>query len=168
MTDCPLAGSAEDRPRPFPMEHCVVGGKSVHPSHKLNLFRGIIYCRICGYKAGSRGGGFLRMLTQPCPKTPASQYGTDNLKMFSEGKLPVYKARTSPSAPDFALEMKSLEEPVSDFGKRLLQDFPSITKSEVRDITFNLLRSAAHAASLSGNATSSSSANKHIRVIQDR
>ena len=64
--------------------------------------------------------------------------------------------------------MKSLEEPVSDFGKRLLQDFPSITKSEVRDITFNLLRSAAHAASLPGNQASSSSANKHIRVTQDR
>ena len=42
MTDCALAGTAEDRPRPFPMEHCVVGGKAAHPTHKLNLFRGII------------------------------------------------------------------------------------------------------------------------------
>ena len=129
MTDCPLAGTAEDRPRPFPMEHCVVGGKSVHPSHRLNLFRGIIYCRVCGYKAGSRGGGFLRMLAEPCPKIPASQYGIDNLKCFSEGKLPAYKSRSFD--PDFALDRKAVEEPVSEFGKKLLQDFPSITKAEV-------------------------------------
>lgn len=107
------------------------------------------------------------MLAEPCPRAPASQYGIDNLKCFSEGKLPTYKSRSSD--PDFALDRKAVEEPVSEFGKKLLQDFPSITKSEVRDITFNLLRSAAHAASLAGGSSASSSASKrHIRVLPDR
>ena len=76
--------------------------------------------------------------------------------------------RTRASDPDFALERKSIEEPVSDFGRRLLQDFPSIMKSEVRDITFNLLRSAAHAASLAGGNTSTSASKRHVKVTYDR
>ena len=39
MTDCPDVGCSHDRPRPFPMERCVVGNMSVHPTHRLNLFR---------------------------------------------------------------------------------------------------------------------------------
>ena len=61
------------------------------------------------------------MLAEPCPKTPASQYGIDNLKSFSEGKLPVYKSRSSD--PDFVLERKAVEEPVSDFGKSFCKIF---------------------------------------------
>ena len=76
---------SHDRPKPFPMELVTVGNQIVHPTHKLNLFEGIIYCRTCGYKAQTKGGGFLKKLVDPCPKAPASQYGIESLKAFSEG-----------------------------------------------------------------------------------
>jgi len=120
------------------------------------------------------------MLSQPCPGGPASQYGIENLKNFSEGRV-----RANKSSPrvdlDYNLAAKADHEPVSDFDLQLMKDHPSITANEARDITFNLLRSAAHAASMSGGnavvaqrgASSASSGlvvstNKHIHIFQDR
>ena len=64
--------------------------------------------------------------------------------------------------------MNFKETPISDFGKRLLQDFPSITKSEVRDITFNLLRSAATVSQPGGSSNIAPDRPKAVRVLQDR
>ena len=95
------------------MEHCVVGNKTVHASHRLNMFRGLIYCRICGYKAGSRGGGLLKMLTQPYPGGPASQYGIENLKLFRDGHI--RHTRQMPADDfSFADATRSAECPVSN------------------------------------------------------
>ena len=90
-------------------------------------------------------------------------------KAFSEGKVrPKYIS--TPKVLDYSIEEKAKEQPISDFGRRLLQDFPSITKGEVRDITFNLLRSAASVSPPGGSSTSvaNPSRPKAIRMVQNR
>ena len=75
--------------------------------------------------------------------------------------------------------VRATECPVSDFGHQLINDFPSITAHEAKDIIRNLLRCAAHAASMAGSVPTTSSqsgqvvgsqlvvsTNKHVRVYQ--
>ena len=90
------------------------------------------------------------MLTQPCPGGPASQYGIENLKSFRDGRISHNKPMP---ADEFSYQdsVRATECPVSDFGHQLINDFPSITAAEAKEITRNLLRCAAHAASLSGS-----------------
>ena len=57
MTDCPMLHSDEDRPRPLPLELLHIGNLSIHHSHKINTFKGLIYCRTCGARAGSTAAG---------------------------------------------------------------------------------------------------------------
>ena len=147
LTDCPDIGETSDRPRPFPMELCIVGNKTVHPTHRLNLFRSRIYCRVCGYKAGTRGGGFLKLLAEPCPGEPLSNYGVENLKNYREGKMQDKDDRQESLSLE-ALE-KAKNSPASNFVLQLLEDIPGISAQEAQAVATNMLRCAEFAASLS-------------------
>ena len=86
------------------------------------------------------------MLIQPCPGGPASQYRVGNLQLFRDGRI----SHNKPMPADdlsYSDSVRSAECPVSDFGQQLINDHPSITTHEARDITRNFLRCAAHAAS---------------------
>jgi hypothetical protein len=122
------------------------------------------------------------MLTQPCPGTPASQYGINNLKLFRDGHISDNKHMPADDI-SYGLAQRAQDSPVSDFGHQLIADFPSVTHKEAKEITRNLLRCAAHASSMSsktagpnlgtaavpGNTNQLAvSTNKHVRVVQDR
>jgi hypothetical protein len=123
------------------------------------------------------------MLTQPCPGTPASQYGINNLKLFRDGRISDNKHMPADDL-SFSMAQRAQDSPVSDFGHQLIADFPSITQNEAKDITRNLLRCAAHAASMSNSQAAGPksgtaampdnanqlvvSTNRHVRVVQDR
>ena len=78
--------SDEDRPRPLPLELLHIGNRAIHPSHKINTFRGLVYCRTCGAKAGNTAAGFIKLLAAPC-RAPQT-HGKDNVKRLAEGRLP--------------------------------------------------------------------------------
>ncbi len=62
-----------------------VGSKSIHVSHKLNIYRGL-YCRNCGCRASTSGANFIKKLARSC-QAPGT-YGLDNLKRLQLDKLP--------------------------------------------------------------------------------
>ena len=121
------------------------------------------------------------MLTQPCPGTPASQYGINNLKLFRDGRISDNKHMPADDI-SYSMAQRANDSPVSDFGQQLMTDFPSVTQREAKEITRNLIRCAAHAASMAKAAGPKSgtaavpgnlnqlavTTNKHVRVVQDR
>jgi hypothetical protein len=54
ISECPMLNSTIDRPRPLSAEIFQVGRKSIHVSHKLNIFKGLMYCRRCGCRASTK------------------------------------------------------------------------------------------------------------------
>ena len=123
------------------------------------------------------------MLTEPCPGTPASQYGINNLKLFRDGRISDNKHMPADDI-SYSMAQRAQESPVSDFGHQLMADFPSVTHKEAKDIIRNLLRCTAHAASMSSQSAGPKSGtaampgnntnqlvvttNKYVRVVQDR
>ena len=69
--------------RPVPLSSLLhIGNSSVHSSHKLQMFKGLVYCNRCG----SRATHHLRRLAFPC--RPPGKHGRMTLKCIREGRLP--------------------------------------------------------------------------------
>ena len=148
--------SDEDRPRPLPLELLHIGNLSIHHSHKINTFKGLIYCRTCGARAGSTPAGFLKLLAKPC--TYPGRYGKDNIKRLSEGRLPHgLKCWPIDTETDMPTAKRRRAEPMSDFASQILRDHPGLSTSEAKVIADTLLRCADFAAQLQRSAGSSAS-----------
>ena len=63
--------------------HLHVGNQCIHHSHKLQAFRGFVYCSKCGSRKGSSS---IRYLASEC--RPPSDTGKATLRALSKGKLP--------------------------------------------------------------------------------
>ena len=151
---CPMLHSDGDRPRPLPLELLHIGNRSIHHSHKINTFKGLIYCRICGARAGSTAAGFLKLLAKPC--TFPGSYGKDNIKRLSEGRLPRgLKCWPIDTETDLPTAKRRRAKPMSDFAAQILHDHPGLSTSEAKVIADTLLRRAGNAAQQQRSAGSS-------------
>ena len=83
LTSCCAIATSSDRPVPLPFEELHIGNKFTHISHQLNKFRGLVYCRKCGCRAGR---SLLRNLSGRC--MPPSDYGLLSIQKLQDGKLP--------------------------------------------------------------------------------
>ena len=79
---CSKIASSSDRPVPVRKEIISIGHLSSHSSHKLNVYRGLVFC----IKCGCRGPTKLVHLAKPCE--PAKLDGKKNIKALLQGKLP--------------------------------------------------------------------------------
>ena len=79
---CNAMGSDKDQPVPVPLEVKHIGNKSTHVSHKLSMFRGLVFCAKCGM----RGPTKLVNLSKPCLEP--NEYGSMNLEAKSNRRLP--------------------------------------------------------------------------------
>ncbi len=73
-------------PCPFPPSASIwLGGRSVHHSHSVSSYRGLLFCQHCGMVSARR----LRGLLHPCPGTRGrTAYGAFNLGAISAHKFP--------------------------------------------------------------------------------
>ena len=83
-SDCSSIGSDADRPVPLPVDLVHIGKLDIHVSHKLQIFKGIIYCDKCGVITQSKKLGNLASVC--CPPTT---YGNKNLNRLRKGNLPI-------------------------------------------------------------------------------
>ena len=60
---CAAIATSYDRPVSLPFEELHIGNQYTHISHQLNKFRGLIYCRKCGCRAGR---ALIRKLSDKC------------------------------------------------------------------------------------------------------
>ena len=154
VTDCPKLHSDEDRPRPLPLELLHIGNQSIHHSHRINTFRGLVYCRVCGARAGSTATGFLKLLAKPC--TLPGTYGKDNIKRLSEGRLPRgVKCWPIDTVTDLPTAKRIKAEPLSEFAAKVYEDHPGLTLAEAKVVAETLLRCADFMARQSRSAGSS-------------
>ena len=79
---CGAIGHPVDKPVPLPYEAVHIGNQIAHHTHKLQIYRGIVYCRICGM----RGPTKLHNLAHPCK--PPTAYGKQVLSSLNQGRLP--------------------------------------------------------------------------------
>ena len=79
---CSGLGNVADRPVPLPYEALHIGNKSIHHTHCINSYKGIMYCNKCG----TRGPTKLIKLSMPCQ--PPTQYGIDTLRALRRGCKP--------------------------------------------------------------------------------
>jgi hypothetical protein len=123
-----------------------IGNRAIHPSHKINTFRGIVYCRTCGAKAGNSASGFIKLLAKQCK--PPGIYGLRNIKRLSSGLLPVgCKSWPCDDVPDVQTAKRIRGPPLSPFVAKVLEDHPGLTTAEAKIVADTLLRCADHAAS---------------------
>ena len=136
------------RPRPLALELLRIGNRGIHPSHHINTFRGIVYCRTCGAKAGNTAAGFIKLLGVPC--RPPQTYGKDNIKRLAAGRLPRgAKSWPCDDITDVQTNKRIRREPLSDFALQVLSDHPGLSESEAKVVTNTLLRCADFASSIS-------------------
>jgi hypothetical protein len=153
ITDCPMINSDADKPRPLALELLHVGNKSIHHSHQMNTFRGLVYCRVCGARVGKSAAGFLRLLAKPC--TCPGDYGKDNKKRLVEGRLPRgVKTWPCDDIVDVQTAKRVRAKPLSDFETKVLEDHPGLTTVEAKVVASTLLRCADYAASLGSSSSS--------------
>ena len=82
-TGAHVSTSSHSRPEPIDEKFIHVGNQFVHHSHKLNMFRGFVYCGKCGYR---KGANQVRKLAKPC--SPPGLYGIQTLEAIRDGQLP--------------------------------------------------------------------------------
>ena len=143
VTECPMLNSAIDRPRPLSAEIFQVGSKSIHVSHKLNIFKGLMYCRRCGCRASTKGASFIKKLSHPC--MPPGAHGLENLKRLSQGKLPRRVTQWPLHCLDDAdgdVESRVAATPLSDFDKQVILDHPELSVAECKIVASMLLKCA--------------------------
>ena len=126
-----------------------IGNQAIHPSLKINTFRGIVYCRICGARAGNSASGFIKLLAKTCK--PPEAYGKRNVKRLSEGRLP-YGCKSWPcdDVTDAPTVKRIRSQPLSAFAATVLEDHPGLSTEEAKVEADTLLRCAdlvAHSAS---------------------
>ena len=115
-----MLNSDADRPRPLALELLHIENRAIHPSHKINTFRGLVYCRTCGAKAGNPAAGFIKLLAVPC-RAPQT-YGKDNIKRLAEGRLPRgTKSWPCDDISDVQTKKRIREEPLSDVATQIIR-----------------------------------------------
>ena len=78
-----ISATSHVRPEPLHDKFIHVGNQFVHHSHKLNMFKGFVYCGKCGYR---RSATQVRLLAKPC--SPPGLAGIRTLEAIRDGKLP--------------------------------------------------------------------------------
>ena len=143
-----MLDSDADRPRPLALELLHIGNRSIYPSHRISTLRGLVYCRICGAKAGNTASGFIKLLAVSC--RPAQTYGKDNIKRLAEGKLPRgVKSWPCDDITDMQTSKRIRKEPLSAFARQVLSDLPGLSVAEAKAVAQTLLRCADYAANQS-------------------
>jgi len=82
QSPCSGIGPSCDKPTPINFDGLHIGNSVTHHSHKLHKYRGLVYCKRCGCRAGLS----LRKLSKPC--RPPTTYGATAIAAISAGKLP--------------------------------------------------------------------------------
>ena len=80
-TRCTAVGNTTDKPVPIPFAYYGVGNRSAHYSHNLSIYRGLVFCNVCGHRAQYK----MHNLYRECVKTTA---GAASLKKIFKGELP--------------------------------------------------------------------------------
>ena len=143
-----MINSDVDRPRPLALELLHIGNRGIHPSHRVNTLRGLVYCRTCGAKDGNTAAGFIKLLAVPC-RAPQT-YGKDNIKRLAEGRLPRgAKSWPCDDIADVQTNKRIRKEPLSDFATQVLRDHPGLSESEAKVVAKTLFRCADFASSMS-------------------
>ena len=93
LSHCTAIGSSADRPTVLPYESMHIGNRIAHHTHRLMIYRGLVYCNKCG----CIGTNQLRKLGGPC-LPPTATYGIPNLRMLHDGILPTDKRGKHKSA----------------------------------------------------------------------
>ena len=136
-----MLNSDADRPRPLALELLHIGNRAIHPSHRINTFRGLVSCRTCGAKAGNTAAGFIKLLAVPC--SAPQIYGKDNIKRLAEGRIPRgTKSWPCDDITDVQTNKRIRKEPLSDFATQVLRDHPGLSESEAKVVAQTLLRCA--------------------------
>ena len=153
---CFMLHSDEDRPRPLPLELLHIGNLSIHHTHKINTFEGLIYCRVCGARAGTSAAGFLKLLAKPC--TFPGSYGKDNMKRLAEGRLPRGVACWPiETVSDLPTAKRRRAAPLSDFAAQVLKGHPGLSVAAAKVVADTLLRCADFVAQQRNTGSSASS-----------
>ena len=74
--------ASHNRPVPIYDNFIHIGNQFVHHTHKLNVYRGLIYCGKCGYRQGTNQ---IRNLAKTCEPGAG---GARNLEAIQDGRLP--------------------------------------------------------------------------------
>ena len=77
------SASSHSRPEPLHDNFIHIGNQFVHHTHKLNMYKGFVYCGKCGFR---RGANQVRKLAKPC--APPGLSGIRTLEAIRDGKLP--------------------------------------------------------------------------------
>ncbi len=91
---CKAIGSSSDRPLPLTLEDVHSGNRVTHHTHKLHMYRGLVYCNKCGCRCGPLG---MKKLGRIC--VPPNGYGLASLCALREGKLPPNLSRWPDEPP---------------------------------------------------------------------
>ena len=77
----------------------IVGGKTIHSSHSVQIMNGQIWCMKCARLGSctSTGGGKLHQLPVPCPGGVGTDSGRDVLRRLANCQPPNASAKTWPS-----------------------------------------------------------------------
>ena len=138
ISECPVIGGSEDRPRPLPLTFMNFGKRSICPTHKLNIYKGLVYCRTCGCYVISS----LRLLASPC--MPASTAGKQNLKMINQGKKPVKDFVWPTDLLDENTKSLTKATPIAPFVAQIHSDHPALSLKEAKVVADCMLRMADH------------------------
>ena len=80
--NCNAVGTISDRPVRLHHNIIQIGRQSTHPSHQLTIFRGHLFCNVCGCKGISK----LHHLAVPC--SSPGPYGLEQLRAIRNSKFP--------------------------------------------------------------------------------
>ena len=81
---CLAIGTDIDRPIPIPYDVVHIGKLIIHSSHRLHIYRGLVFCNHCGAISRFSKLGLLAQVCQP-PK----HYGKSNITRLHNGLLPI-------------------------------------------------------------------------------
>ncbi len=105
-TSCSARGSSSDRPVPMKHESIHIGRRTIHHSHSIHTFRGLIYCNNCGMRSSTE----LHNLNKQC--MPPTEYGMQTKLALSNGKLPPKLTRWPDELPK-ASEQSAVSKSIS-------------------------------------------------------
>ncbi len=90
QTSCQDVGSSCDIPFPLFKTQLHIGNVITHSTHKLYMFKDMVYYNMCGCRTSGVG---LKKLSKPCE--PPTSYGILSLNYFNEGELPPKSCSTA-------------------------------------------------------------------------
>ena len=113
---------SSDRPIAIPCERIHMGSTSIHHSHKINTYRGLLYCQVCGSR-----GPTLKKLALDCQ--PLGHYGRTNLLNISKGKLPIGLSKWPDQDPFIPKQLDPLSR--NEDGEPPSIHYPQISKHDL-------------------------------------